>query len=84
MTTIGLKTSLLSTVASTPAAFLEPIAVGIPDALHMIGIGRTKLHELMNSGQIRAIRVAGRTLIDVASLRALIVSAPDWKATASN
>jgi hypothetical protein len=74
---------MTTTLQSTPA-IIEPIAVGIPDALHMIGIGRTKLHELMNAGQIRAIRVAGRTLIDVASLRALVATAPDWKAAASN
>jgi hypothetical protein len=70
-----------ATVASPLSAFIVPIAVGIPDALRMIGIGRTKLHEMMNAGEVRAIRVAGRTLIEVASLRALVANAPDWKAT---
>jgi hypothetical protein len=45
----------------------------------MLGIGRTKLHEMMASGKVRAIRIAGRTLIDVASLRALVNTAEPWK-----
>jgi excisionase family DNA binding protein len=60
----------------------EPLTVTIPDACRMLGIGRTKIYELIGAGDVRAIRVAGRTLVDVASLRALIAAAPAWKGAA--
>lgn len=57
----------------------ELLTVDIPNACQMLGIGRTKLHEMMASGEVRAIRIAGRTLIDVASLRAMVNAAEPWK-----
>jgi excisionase family DNA binding protein len=61
------------------AAGPDPLAVTIPDACRMLGIGRTKFYELIGAGDVRAIRVAGRTLIEVASLRTLVSAAPAWK-----
>jgi excisionase family DNA binding protein len=54
----------------------QPLAYRIPDAMAAIGIGRTKIYELVAQGHLRAIRVAGRTLIDAASLRELVTTAP--------
>ncbi len=59
-----------------PAETLAPLAYRVPDACTVLGIGRTSLYELMAAGKLRAIRVAGRTLVDAESARALIASAP--------
>lgn len=49
----------------------EPLAVRIPDAIRMTGIGRSKLYELIASGDIVAVKVGRCTLIPMESLRAL-------------
>ena len=46
----------------------EILAVKIPEAVRITGIGRTKLYELMNDGQIETIKVGTATLIPVDSL----------------
>lgn len=71
-------------VQPTPAisGLPAPLTVPIPEACRMIGCGRTKMHEMMNTGDVRAVRIAGRTLIDVASLHALVAAAPSWKGAA--
>lgn len=48
------------------------LAYRIDDASHIVGLGRTTLYKLANEGKLRLIKVAGRTLVDAASLRALI------------
>ena len=45
------------------------LAVKISEAVRITGIGRTKLYELMNEGQIETIKVGTATLIPVDSLR---------------
>lgn len=49
-----------------------PLAYRIPDAVRVSGIGRTKLYQLIASGELRAIRVGGRRLILADSLRELL------------
>ena len=53
----------------------DPLAYRISDACHVLGIGKTSLYELMKEGRIKAIKIAGRTLIDAASIRALVADA---------
>jgi excisionase family DNA binding protein len=53
---------------------LDPIAVTVPTALKLSGLGRTKLYELIAAKQIRSIRVGARRLIDFASLKAFLTS----------
>lgn len=53
----------------------EPIAYRIDDASHIVGVGRTSIYKLANEGKLRLIKVAGRTLVDAASLRSLIEQA---------
>ena len=53
---------------STP----EPLAVRIPVAMALIGIRRTKIYELINSGELRTVKVGRATLITMSSLRALV------------
>lgn len=50
----------------------EPLTVRIPVAMQLIGIGRTKLYELIATGDVEAVKVGTSTLIVVASLRRLI------------
>ncbi len=50
----------------------EPICVKVNDAARMIGVGRTKLYELIASGEIEAIKLGKSTRITTASLHALV------------
>ncbi len=50
----------------------EPIAVRVPQAAKMIGIGRSKLYELINEGAIETVKLGSVTLVTVKSLHALI------------
>ncbi len=54
---------------------LRPITVRIPDALRMTGLGRSKLYELISSGDIEAVKIGRCTLIPVESLHQLINNA---------
>ena len=51
---------------------MEPIAVRILEAVRLTGIGRSKLYELIASGDIETVKIGSCTLIPMASLRALI------------
>lgn len=42
---------------------LQPMAYRIPDACHVLGIGRTSLYELVKAGELKLIKIAGRTLV---------------------
>lgn len=52
----------------------EPLAVKIPVAVQISGIGRTKLYELIGNGRIETVKVGRATLVIVASLRRFIES----------
>jgi hypothetical protein len=47
----------------------EPLAVRIPEACRISGIGRSKLYELMGAGEIEVVKVGAITLIPMDSLR---------------
>lgn len=51
---------------------VEPLTVRIPAAIRMTGIGRSKLYELIQSGDIEIVKIGSATLIPVESLRQLI------------
>ena len=50
----------------------EPICVRVNDAARMIGIGRTKLYELISSGELETVKIGKATRITTASLHALV------------
>lgn len=52
----------------------ENLSVG--EAMPMFGIGRTKLYELIQRGDIEAVKLGRRTLIRAASARAFMESLP--------
>jgi hypothetical protein len=47
----------------------------IADAQSMGAPGRTKIYEMAKAGKLRLIKVAGRTMVDGNSLRALLGAA---------
>jgi hypothetical protein len=62
----------------TPEASHElgPILVSAEDAFTALGIGRTKGFELIRNGRLAARKLGSRTLVEFASLRALVQSLP--------
>ena len=55
-----------------PQPALEPLAVRVPVAMQMIGVGRTTLYRLIASGEIRTVKLGRSTLITMSSLRRLV------------
>ncbi|UVI39870.1 helix-turn-helix domain-containing protein [Qipengyuania spongiae] len=51
---------------------IEPICVRINDAARMIGIGRTKLYELIATGEIETVKIGNATRVTMASLHGLV------------
>jgi excisionase family DNA binding protein len=50
----------------------EPICVKINDAARMIGVGRTKLYELIAAKQVEVVKFGKSTRVTTESLRALV------------
>jgi excisionase family DNA binding protein len=50
---------------------VEPLAYRTPDACRALGIGKTKLFELLKDGTLKRVRVGTRVLVTAASLRAV-------------
>lgn len=57
--------------ASRPSG-AEPISVRIPEAVRLTGLSRSRVYELMKSGDIEFVKVGGSTLIPFDSLRTFI------------
>lgn len=51
---------------------IRPITVRIPDAAKMLGLSRSRIYELITSGDIEVIKLGRATLVPVAGLEALI------------
>ena len=51
---------------------VEPICVRINDAARMIGVGRTKLYELIANGELEAVKIGKATRVTTASLQELV------------
>ncbi|WP_157219341.1 helix-turn-helix domain-containing protein [Flavisphingomonas formosensis] len=46
----------------------EPVTVRIPEAMRMLGLGRSKLYELIGDGQIATIKVGRSRLVVMRSI----------------
>lgn len=57
---------------STPTSAPKPLTVRIPEAARMTGLGRTKLYELIASGDLAVVKIGRATLITMASIEALL------------
>lgn len=44
---------------------LGPVAISVAQACDRWGVGKTKLYDLINADNIRAVKIGSRTLIDV-------------------
>ncbi|HEX5258729.1 MAG TPA: helix-turn-helix domain-containing protein [Sphingomicrobium sp.] len=53
---------------------MEPISVKIPEAVRLTGLSRSRIYELMKSGDIEFAKVGSSTLILVESLRSFLLS----------
>lgn len=53
-------------------AMSVPISVRIPEAVRLTGLSRSRIYELMKSGDIEFAKVGSSTLILVESLRSLV------------
>ena len=51
---------------------VEPICVRVNDAARMIGIGRTKLYELISSCELETVKIGKATRVTTASLHRLV------------
>ena len=69
-------TRLSSESESAQVAGGAPICVRVSTALAMLGIRKTKMYELIASGEIEAIKIGRSTLVLRESLEAYVARAP--------
>lgn len=50
----------------------DPICVRVNEAARMIGVGRTKLYEMIAAGEIETVKLGKATRITTASLHDLV------------
>ena len=67
---LGLPFSNPASHMSKPPS--EPISVRIREAVRLTGLGRSKLYELIASGDVEIVKVGRCTLIPMESLHTLI------------
>jgi excisionase family DNA binding protein len=63
---------MVETSAVAEAGHPTPITVRIREACRLTGIGRSKLYELIASGEIEIIKVGTITLIPTAALQSFV------------
>ena len=51
---------------------MEPLTVTVAGARHALGIGTTKIYELIGEGRLRTVKIGRRTLIRIDSIHALV------------
>jgi excisionase family DNA binding protein len=54
------------------AIVIEPLTVRISTAVQLTGISRSRLYELIQSGELETVKVGRSTLVSFRSLKALI------------
>ena len=52
------------------------LAISVAECGEALGLGRTKIYELINSGELESLRVGRRRLIKLASVNALLSPDP--------
>lgn len=51
---------------------METVTCSVNDAAKAIGIGRVTLYKLIDQGKIESVRIGGRRLVKIDSIRRLI------------
>lgn len=54
---------------------MDPVTVTVADARRALGIGNTKIYELIGAGRLETIKIGRRTLVKTASIRQLVDAA---------
>jgi excisionase family DNA binding protein len=55
---------------------MEPYLASISDAQRALGIGRTTAYRLIDAGKLETVKIGRRTLIKIASIKALAGEGP--------
>lgn len=50
---------------------MDALLCGIPDAAKALGLGRSKIYELIGEGRLETVTIGRRRLVRVASVKAL-------------
>lgn len=58
-----------------PPPAVEVLAYRVPDAVKASGIGRTKIYEMILSGELESVTIGRRRLIPADALRRLVTPA---------
>lgn len=51
---------------------MEPISYSVREAARIIGLGKTKLYELIKAGRLPIVKIGDRTLVRRCDLEALL------------
>jgi excisionase family DNA binding protein len=51
---------------------MEPVTVTVEGAKKALGLGHTKIYELINDGRLKTVKIGKRTLVRCDSIRALV------------
>ena len=51
---------------------MEPLTITVNDACKTLGLGRSKIYDLIAKGRLEVLKIDKRTLIKTASIRALV------------
>jgi excisionase family DNA binding protein len=54
----------------------NPLYASIKDLTKIIGLGRSSIYEMLARGDLTAVKVGQRTLVDVEKARAFLASQP--------
>jgi hypothetical protein len=55
------------------------MAVSIPEAQRLAGVSRSMIYRLLREGHLAGRKIRGRTVIETASIRALLNNSPVWQ-----
>lgn len=54
---------------------MQPIMCSVDEAAKAIGIGRVTLYKYINAGKVESVRVGGRRLVKIESVKRLVEAA---------
>lgn len=61
-------------MTENPGITQRPLAVAVPDAAKLIGVGQTSMWALIREKKVKASKIGKRTVVSVASLEALLAA----------
>jgi len=59
-------------VQSSGDRLADPLCVRVPEACRLLSVGRSKLYELIASGDVETVKIGTGTRVVMTSLRALL------------